>query len=120
MDYGNRVYERLINGGIDGHKVDFDQPGNVYYGEVNLHEVLERTGWQFGQHVRQINLLLKEKLVLIPRSLLTKQYLKVYQCQKIFGIMKDRFLKGLTQEKPYQVLKISKSLVIKYTLAYKF
>ena len=29
----------------DGDKVDFDQPGNVYYGDVNLHEVLERTGW---------------------------------------------------------------------------
>ena len=43
------------------NKVDFDQPGNVYYGEVNLHEVLERTGWHSGQHVRQINLLLKKK-----------------------------------------------------------
>ena len=60
----------LINGGRDGDKVDFDQPGNVYYGEVNLHEVLERTGWHSGQYVRQINLLLKEKLSINPKKTL--------------------------------------------------
>ena len=69
MDYGNRVYERFNKWWKrDGDKVDFDQPGNVYYGEVNLHEVLERTGWHSGQHVRQINLLLKEKLSINPKK----------------------------------------------------
>ena len=71
MDYGNRVYERFDKWWkSDGDKVDFDQPGNVYYGEVNLHEVLERTGWHSGQHVRQINLLLKEKLSIDPKQTL--------------------------------------------------
>lgn len=71
MDYGNRVYERFDKWWKrDGDKVDFDQPGNVYYGEVNLHEVLERTGWHSGQHVRQINLLLKEKLSIDPKQTL--------------------------------------------------
>ena len=71
MDYGNRVYERFDKWWKrDGDKVDFDQPGNVYYGEVNLHEVLERTGWHSGQHVRQINLLLKEKLSINPKKTL--------------------------------------------------
>ena len=71
MDYGNRVYERFDKWwNRDGDKVDFDQPGNVYYGEVNLHEVLERTGWHSGQHVRQINLLLKEKLSINPKKTL--------------------------------------------------
>jgi len=71
MDYGNRVYERFDKWWKrDGDKVDFDQPGNVYYGEVNLHEVLERTGWHSGQHVRQINLLLKEKLSINPKETL--------------------------------------------------
>ena len=71
MDYGNRVYERFEKWWKrDGDKVDFDQPGNVYYGEVNLHEVLERTGWHSGQHVRQINLLLKEKLSIDPKQTL--------------------------------------------------
>ena len=68
-DYGNRVYERFDKWWKrDGDKVDFDQPGNVYYGDVNLHEVLERTGWHSGQHVRQINLLLKEKLSINPKK----------------------------------------------------
>jgi glutaredoxin len=71
MDYGNKVYERFDKWWKrDGDKVNFDQPGNVYYGEVNLHEVLERTGWHSGQHVRQINLLLKEKLSIDPKQTL--------------------------------------------------
>ena len=71
MDYGNKVYERFDKWWKrDGDKVNFDQPGNVYYGEVNLHEVIERTGWHSGQHVRQINLLLKEKLSIDPKQTL--------------------------------------------------
>tara|TARA_B100000941_G_C28434478_1_gene516151 strand:+ start:124 stop:963 length:840 start_codon:yes stop_codon:yes gene_type:complete len=74
MDYGKSVYERFDNWWKrDGDKVDFEQPGNVYYGEVNLHEVLERTGWHSGQHVRQINLLLKEKLSINPKETLDEK-----------------------------------------------
>ena len=50
----------------DGLATDFNQPGNVYYGEVSLHEVLERTGWHSGQHTRQIILMMREKLGLEP------------------------------------------------------
>jgi glutaredoxin len=50
----------------DGKTTDFRQPGNVYYGEVTLHEVLERTGWHSGQHTRQIILMLREKLGIEP------------------------------------------------------
>ena len=50
----------------DGKTTDFRQPGNVYYGEVSLHEVLERTGWHSGQHTRQIILMLREKLGIEP------------------------------------------------------
>jgi hypothetical protein len=50
----------------DGKATDFRQPGNVYYGEVTLHEVLERTGWHAGQHTRQIILMLREKLGIEP------------------------------------------------------
>lgn len=50
----------------DGVTTDFKQPGKVYYGEVSLHEVLERTGWHSGQHTRQIILMLKEKLGIDP------------------------------------------------------
>jgi glutaredoxin len=50
----------------EGLSTDFNQPGNVYYGEVTLHEVLERTGWHSGQHTRQIMLMLREKLGIEP------------------------------------------------------
>ncbi len=49
----NRWWER------DGQNTDFDQPGEVYYGDVSLHEVLERTGWHSGQHTRQLMLVLE-------------------------------------------------------------
>ena len=49
-----------------GASTDFNQPGNVYYGDVTLHEVLERTGWHSGQHTRQIILMLREKLGIEP------------------------------------------------------
>ena len=42
-----------------GEATDFTQPGKVYYGEVTLHEVLERTAWHSGQHTRQLMLTLK-------------------------------------------------------------
>jgi glutaredoxin len=43
----------------DGRHTDFSQPGQVYYGDVSLHEVLERTGWHAGQHTRQLMLVLE-------------------------------------------------------------
>ena len=42
----------------DGKTTDFNQPGRVYYGDVSLHEVLERTCWHSGQHTRQLMLVL--------------------------------------------------------------
>ncbi len=48
-----------------GRETDFGQPGKVYYGDVTLHEVLERTGWHSGQHARQLMLVL-EKLGIAP------------------------------------------------------
>ncbi len=48
-----------------GRETDFSQPGNVYYGDVTLLEVLERTAWHSGQHTRQLMLAL-EKLGLAP------------------------------------------------------
>ena len=61
LDYGARVKERL-NAWWDsaGRTTDFSQPGKVYYGEVTLHEVLERTGWHSGQHSRQLMLTLEK------------------------------------------------------------
>ncbi|RMF04668.1 MAG: hypothetical protein D6773_06145, partial [Alphaproteobacteria bacterium] len=44
--------------------------GKVYYGDVTLHEVLERTGWHSGQHTRQLMLVL-ETLGIVPDRPLT-------------------------------------------------
>ena len=71
-DYGNRTQERFEAWWQrDGQTTDFKQPGKVYYGEVSLHEVLERTGWHTGQHTRQIILMLREKLGIEPDGALT-------------------------------------------------
>lgn len=53
-----------------GRDTDFEQPGKVYYGDVTLLEVLERTGWHSGQHTRQLALVV-ESLGLEPDGPLT-------------------------------------------------
>ena len=68
-DYGNKVRKNFLEWWHrDGAATDFKQQGNVYYGEVILHEVLERTAWHSGQHTRQVLLMLKEKLNLVPNE----------------------------------------------------
>lgn len=67
LDYGRGTRERFAAWWErDGAATDFKQPGKVYYGEVSLHEVMERTGWHSGQHTRQIILMLREKLNIEP------------------------------------------------------
>ncbi|HXW23794.1 MAG TPA: hypothetical protein VEK73_03530, partial [Xanthobacteraceae bacterium] len=34
------------------------RPARVYYGDVSLHDYLERTVWHSGQHVRQLVMVL--------------------------------------------------------------
>ncbi len=71
LDYGAAVRERLNAWWqTAGRETDFQQPGKVYYGEVTLLEVLERTGWHSGQHARQLMLTL-EKLGTEPDRPLT-------------------------------------------------
>jgi len=67
LQYGRENRERFAAWwDREGVSTDFNQPGNVYYGDVSLHEVLERTGWHSGQHTRQIILMLNEKLGIAP------------------------------------------------------
>ena len=69
VSYGNKVRKKFSEWWLrDGITTNFKQPGNVYYGEVILHEVLERTAWHSGQHTRQVLLMLKEKLNLVPNE----------------------------------------------------
>ena len=71
LDYGAGVQSRLNSWWeAAGRDTDFSQPGKVYYGDVTLLEVLERTGWHSGQHTRQLMLVL-EKLGTAPAPPLT-------------------------------------------------
>jgi glutaredoxin len=42
-----------------GHTCDFSRKAHVYYGDVTLHEYLERTTWHSGQHLRQLVMVLE-------------------------------------------------------------
>ena len=71
LDYGAAVHDRLNAWWErDGRDTDFEQPGKVYYGDVTLHEVLERTGWHSGQHTRQLMLTL-DRLGIAPDGALS-------------------------------------------------
>lgn len=60
LRYGEGIRERFNEWWERaGKDTDFTQPGKVYYGDVTLHEVLERTGWHSGQHTRQLMLVLE-------------------------------------------------------------
>jgi glutaredoxin len=41
-----------------GRTADFTRKARVYYGDVTLHDYLERTTWHSGQHVRQLVMVL--------------------------------------------------------------
>jgi hypothetical protein len=59
IDYGRSVLagvERWWAG--PGRATDFTAKASVYYGDVTLHEYLERTTWHSGQHVRQMMMVL--------------------------------------------------------------
>ena len=59
LTYGRDVLERFqIWWDGAGRAADFSQPASVYYGDVTLHDFLERTTWHAGQHVRQLVMVL--------------------------------------------------------------
>ena len=60
LEYGRDVLRRFEVWWKDaGQATDFSKPANVYYGQVTLHEFLERTAWHSGQHVRQLMMVLE-------------------------------------------------------------
>jgi hypothetical protein len=59
LDYGQDVLHRLREWwSARGGATDFKAKADVYYGDVTLHEYLERTTWHSGQHVRQLMMVL--------------------------------------------------------------
>jgi hypothetical protein len=60
LAYGQDVLGRFQtwwNG--PGQGSDFAGKARVYYGDVTLHDYLERTTWHSGQHVRQLVMVLE-------------------------------------------------------------
>jgi len=59
LAYGRDVLNRFrIWWEGPGRTTDFSRKALVYYGDVALHEFLERTTWHSGQHVRQLVMVL--------------------------------------------------------------
>ncbi len=57
--YGQDVLTRFQAWwGGSGRTTDFSRKARVYYGDVTLHDYLERTTWHSGQHVRQLLMVL--------------------------------------------------------------
>lgn len=76
-EYVLQVSERLSNWRKNGlHTQDFEIIPTVYYGEPTLHEYMERTAWHSGQHLRQLALVLKEKLGQEPEPMLSDDLFK--------------------------------------------
>ncbi len=59
LAYGRNVLNRFrIWWEGSGRRTVFSRKAMVYYGDVTLHEFLERTTWHSGQHVRQLVMVL--------------------------------------------------------------
>ena len=59
LDYGADVRRRFAAWWDTAKtRTDWMSKANVYYGDVSLHEFLERTTWHCGQHVRQLMMVL--------------------------------------------------------------
>jgi glutaredoxin len=57
--YGRDVLDRFRSWWDGaGRTTDFSRKARVYYGDVSLHEYLERTTWHSAQHVRQLVMVL--------------------------------------------------------------
>jgi glutaredoxin len=59
LAYGQDVLRRFETWWAGpGQTTDFSRKARVYYGDVTLHDYLERTTWHSGQHVRQLVMVL--------------------------------------------------------------
>jgi glutaredoxin len=59
LTYGADVLERFETWWRGSARTtDFARKASVYYGDVTVHEFLERTTWHSGQHVRQMTMVL--------------------------------------------------------------
>ncbi len=67
--YGEQVRARIRDWFEAAGEELFGRMANTYYGEQKVHELLERTTWHAGQHLRQVYSLLEEDGLIPPGTL---------------------------------------------------
>ena len=63
---------------------EFDRTLSIYYGPQGAHDLLERTTWHCGQHLRQLYVL-AERLSISPPTRYRRMHLKGCRCPKRSG-----------------------------------
>ena len=66
LAYGADVRQRFAAWWLEHSRTDWTRPAKVYYGNVAVHEFLERTTWHSGQHARQLMWALDDKYGIKP------------------------------------------------------
>ncbi len=88
--YGTKVRQRFRDWRANqlGEKLGDDttasRPLDTYYGPQSLHELLERTTWHSGQHVRQYMMLLEREGQPHPRPLVEADFARLPMPQNVW------------------------------------
>ena len=72
IDYGGQIRRRLVTWWDKFDDLSCQTSVTTYFGEKPLHEIMERTAWHVGQHVRQFMMLL-EGMDIEPQCPLTSE-----------------------------------------------
>lgn len=83
VSYGTKVRQRVGNWWKQGDHAA-NKKLETYYGPQTLHELLERTTWHCGQHVRQYMMLLEKEGVAYRRPLVDSDFAKLPMPQNVW------------------------------------
>jgi hypothetical protein len=83
VEYGTKVRQRYLDWWARNDHAD-TKPLETYYGPQTLHELLERTTWHSGQHVRQYMMLLEKEGVSHHRPLVDTDFAKLPMPQNVW------------------------------------
>ena len=83
VEYGKKVRQRYLDWwALNDHAAS--KSLETYYGPQSLHELLERTTWHSGQHVRQYMMLLEKEGVSHHRPLVDADFAKLPMPQNVW------------------------------------
>jgi hypothetical protein len=81
--YGSDILRRF-RAWRDQGRIDGAKPLSTYYGSQSLHELMERTTWHCGQHVRQYMMLLEKEGVSHHRPLVATDFARLPMPQDVW------------------------------------